>query len=65
MSAAAIDRSETKPPACYRCGGSGTYSWGGTVNGVPVHSGQCYACQGGGEYRPTQGKYYRRSKVTA
>ena len=49
-------------PSCYRCGGSGTYTWGGSVNGVPVHSGACFACQGGGEYAPNQGKYSRRDK---
>lgn len=40
------------PPAtagnCPRCGGSGTYRWGPTVNGQPSRSGQCFACRGKG-----------------
>jgi hypothetical protein len=33
---------------CERCQGSGVYCWGGSVNGKPVHTGDCYACQGKG-----------------
>lgn len=29
---------------CERCSGTGVYNWGGTVNGVPVHSGDCFRC---------------------
>ena len=32
---------------CERCD-HGTYYWGGTVNGVPVHSGECFRCEGKG-----------------
>jgi len=34
---------------CERCGGTGTYCWGGTVNGVPVHSADCARCAGKGK----------------
>ena len=33
---------------CYKCGGSGEYRWGGSVNGKPVHSGKCFRCDGTG-----------------
>jgi hypothetical protein len=33
---------------CERCSGTGTYCWGGTVNGVPVHSADCARCAGKG-----------------
>ena len=32
---------------CERCD-NGTYYWGGTVNGVPTHSGECFRCEGKG-----------------
>ena len=34
---------------CERCGGTGTYCWGGTINGVPVHSADCARCAGKGK----------------
>ena len=37
-----------KPGPCAKCGGSGAYRWGGTVNGAPRFTGQCHACQGTG-----------------
>lgn len=52
-----------QPPPCWRCGGTGIYVWGAIVNGKPTHSGPCYACQGGGEFPPTQGKFYRVRKA--
>jgi hypothetical protein len=33
---------------CHRCHGTGTYCWGGNVNGKPAHSGTCYQCEGKG-----------------
>ena len=30
------------------CDGSGRWTWGGTVNGVPVHEGVHFACDGKG-----------------
>lgn len=33
---------------CYKCSGSGEYSWGGSVNGKPVHTGPCFRCDGTG-----------------
>jgi len=33
---------------CERCKGTGEYSWGGTINGRPVHAGACYRCSGTG-----------------
>lgn len=37
-----------KPGRCEKCRGTGTYCWGGTVNGRPVHSGRCHSCGGTG-----------------
>ncbi len=33
---------------CEKCHATGTYSWGGTINGKPVHTGHCYQCGGSG-----------------
>lgn len=33
---------------CERCNGTGIATWGGTINGKPVHSGKCFRCQGKG-----------------
>jgi hypothetical protein len=30
------------------CGGTGIYAWGGSVNGVPAHVGEHFACHGKG-----------------
>ena len=49
-------------PTCPRCHGTGVYGWGAVVNGKIANSGPCYACQGGGQYPPNQGQYYRASK---
>jgi DnaJ-class molecular chaperone len=37
------------PGKCAKCGGSGKYCWGGTVNGKPVHSNTCWSCKGTGK----------------
>lgn len=34
--------------ACDRCGGTGTYTWGAVINGVPQFAGTCYKCSGSG-----------------
>ena len=34
---------------CERCHESGTYTWGGTINGKPVHSAPCARCAGKGK----------------
>ncbi len=39
---------ETARVTCPKCHGTGWYSWGGTVNGKPVHVGECYQCSGTG-----------------
>ena len=31
---------------CDRCGGTGTYVWGGMINGNPQYAGVCYKCGG-------------------
>jgi hypothetical protein len=33
---------------CKRCRGTGTYWWGGTINGSPVYSAECARCAGKG-----------------
>jgi DnaJ-class molecular chaperone len=37
-----------KPGTCDKCRGSGQYSWGAVVNGVPSKSGTCWSCAGTG-----------------
>lgn len=48
----AIATTQTAPTRksnpCYRCGGTGIYSWGTVVNGVPSFSGTCFRCNGNG-----------------
>lgn len=58
MSPAAL--TVTAPP-CYRCGGTGVYCWGAVINGKSAHSGPCFACQGGGEFPPSQGRFRKRA----
>ena len=48
---------------CYRCNGTGVYRWGAVINGKSAHSGACYACQGGGEDPPNQGRFRRPRKT--
>lgn len=42
---------------CPKCHGSGEYHWGGTLNGKPVHTGNCFACNGAG--RQNMDDFYR------
>lgn len=34
---------------CDKCGGAGTYEWGGFIDGRPRYSGVCYKCGGTGK----------------
>lgn len=34
---------------CDRCYGSGFYTWGAVINGVPQYAGTCYKCDGAGK----------------
>jgi hypothetical protein len=43
-----IDAAGTTTLECNRCRGTGIYCWGGTINGKPVHTGDCYQCGGAG-----------------
>lgn len=55
-----------KPGQCLKCRGSGVYSWGGTVNGKPVHSGTCFSCKGTGHQTGKQiarNHAYNRHKI--
>jgi hypothetical protein len=47
---------------CQRCGGTGVYTWGGTINGRPVHEGPCFACVGGGEFPTWRERQERRQE---
>ncbi len=47
-----LSQPNAKPGKCNKCKGTGTYTWGGTINGRPVKSGQCHSC--GGTGRQTQ-----------
>ena len=66
-----VDKNGTKHFATYckcdRCGGTGVYTWGGTINGHPMYAGTCYKC-GGAQYLPTIEKEYTpeyRAKLDA
>jgi hypothetical protein len=37
---------------CDKCGGTGIYSWGASVNGVRAHSGECHQCRATGVMTP-------------
>ena len=54
---------------CDRCHGTGTYTWGGTVNGIPAHQGVCYHCEGKGYQTPADVKrcknYWKYAPVLA
>jgi DnaJ-class molecular chaperone len=55
-----------KPGTCEKCRGSGTYSWGTVVNGVPSHSGMCFSCRGTGRQDVRQirrNETYNRFKI--
>ena len=47
-----VDRNGTKyfeeSCTCWKCGGSGIYQWGMSLNGCMQYSGVCYACGGTG-----------------
>jgi hypothetical protein len=43
-----VDAAEAATLPCERCHATGIYTWGGTVNGRPVHSGTCHHCGGSG-----------------
>jgi len=49
-----------KPGRCPKCRGTGTYAWGGTVNGKPVKSGPCHSCRGTGRQSHAQ---IRRNQI--
>lgn len=66
-----VDKNGTKHFAtfckCDRCGGTGVYTWGGTINGRPMYAGTCFKC-GGAQYLPTVEKEYTpeyRAKLDA
>ena len=42
------EKSQNGKSVCGQCSGTGTFEWGGSVNGVPRKQGVCYACQGKG-----------------
>jgi len=56
------------PGKCGKCKGSGTYSWGTILNGVPKHSGPCHSCGGKGHQTAediARDKAYNRHKVNS
>ena len=56
-----VDRNGTKHfnvlVACDRCGGSGIYTWGGTINGRPMYAGTCFKCGGSGKVWEVEKEY--------
>ena len=42
---------------CDRCGGSGIYTWGGTINGRPMYAGTCFRCGGSGKEWTVEKEY--------
>ena len=43
-----LSQPNAKPGTCGKCRGTGTYSWGGSVNGKPRFTGSCHSCGGKG-----------------
>lgn len=43
-----LSQPNTTPGQCNKCRGTGIYSWGAVVNGVPSKSGPCHSCRGKG-----------------
>jgi hypothetical protein len=57
-----------RPGQCAKCGGSGMYRWGATVNGKSQHSGPCFSCQGTGQQSARQirrNQSYNRHKLAS
>ncbi len=57
-----------RPGQCAKCGGSGVYSWGASVNGKMQHSGPCFSCRGTGKQSSRQikrNRTYNRHKIAA
>lgn len=55
-----------KPGQCSKCHGSGTYSWGASINGKPSKSGPCHSCRATGTQSFRQiarNKAYNRYKI--
>lgn len=55
-----------KPGKCEKCRGSGTYSWGASVNGKMEKSGTCYSCRGTGKQKLAdiyRNEAYNKNKV--
>ncbi len=55
------------PGTCPKCKGTGQYSWGATINGVPRQTGTCFSCQGTGNQDNRQIKRnvaYNRFKIS-
>ena len=44
-----VEAAESVILPCEKCHSTGTYCWGGMVNGKPLHTGDCYQCGGNGE----------------
>jgi len=54
------------PGTCCKCRGTGVYSWGAVVNGVPAKSGPCFSCGGTGKqsrHDIARNHTYNRHKV--
>lgn len=49
-----LSQPNDKPGACVKCRGTGTYSWGASVNGKMQHSGTCFSCRGTGKQSDKQ-----------
>lgn len=44
-----LSQPNTEPGLCAKCKGTGTYSWGASVNGRSSKSGTCFSCAGTGK----------------
>jgi hypothetical protein len=61
-----LSQPNSKPGICVKCKGSGTYSFGGTVNGKAAKSGMCFSCKGTGYQDKAQiagNECYNRHKI--
>jgi DnaJ-class molecular chaperone len=57
-----------RPGRCAKCGGTGEYRWGATVNGRSEKAGPCFSCRGTGRQDRRQiarNHCYNRYKIAA
>ena len=61
-----LSQPNEKPGTCVKCKGTGSYSWGASVNGRMQNSGTCFSCKGTGQQTRSdirRNETYNRHKI--